>query len=220
MDLEEYKTIRDEMLQRFRWTLELSFFAVASTGALLSWLSTGSGRESNPYLFILIGLAIIFFVFYSYRNVLQKTYSLGSYLVLFHEIDKKGFRWHLLSRLRREMIGEKSDWGTDGRRGGLLLVLLSIADIGGPLYLLRENMSILADGCVDVFKLVTIVFSVALLILLSITAYNLFNMAKFMHSDMREWMQVKDEVAKDPNLPVNALKRVMESSHKQKQTPP
>ena len=90
MDLEEYKTIRDEMVQRFRWTFEISFFAVASTGALLSWLSIAE-IKSYPLLPICAGLGIISFLFYSYRVLLEGIYNSGSYLAVFHEGNEQNF---------------------------------------------------------------------------------------------------------------------------------
>ncbi len=203
MKIEEYKTIRSEMLQRFRWTIELAFFAVASTGALLSWLSTKSGEpDLNPYLFICVGLGIVVFVFNSYLNVLQGIYNQGSYLVFFHEVKEQDYNWHVLSRLQKESIGEESNWGRDGRRGGLLSVILVSVNIFGPLWFLKSNLFKL-----DWFYIVTMIFTAVLIYFVVRITYNLYSTRKFMQENMKEWLQIKENADNDPNFKENLIKR-------------
>lgn len=198
MNIEEYKSIRDEMLQRFRWTFEILFFAVASTGALLSWLSTISSQapsELNPFLFVCVGLGIISFLLYEYLEVLRGIYNQGSYLVVFHERNKQDFRWHTLNRFRKELVGGKSDWGRDGRRGGYLLAVLTTANIGGPLWFLRGNILVF-----DWFRILTIVIALILVTFLSIIAWNLFHTDKSMREQLRDWSQLRDNLEKDSSI--------------------
>lgn len=216
MGIEEYKSIRDEMLQRFRWDIELSFFAVGSTGALLSWLSTQSESKQNPYFFICVGLTIVIFIFYSYYNVLKGIYNQGSYLIFFHEAVEENSGWHCLSRFRKELMGKRSDWGSNGRRGGWLLVILALGNIFGPLYFLRGNINICAYGDVDWFKMVTILVAVGLLIPVSKIAWGLFHSRKFMHENMREWMHVRKKLGQEPKLLENTINKVIDSNATQK----
>lgn len=204
MNEEEYKTIRDEMLQRFRWNVELLFFAIASTGALLSWLSTKPSNELNPYLFIMVGLGIVGYIFYSYESILRQIYNQGSYLAIFHERDNEDFRWHLLNRFHKELIGEKSDWGKDGRRGAFALILLTIVNILGPLYFLRENI------CPnDMEKLGALIVVIVLGFLILIIIRRLFNTGEYMRENMKEWNQIKENQKADPNLLENKIKNVL-----------
>lgn len=109
---EEYKTIRGEMLQRFHWTRALLLFSLAATSTLLSWLFTRpEGEVPNPIFFIPVGLALVGFLFHSYRDVLEQIYHLGGYLLVFHELELKGqayalstLGFHTLSRYSHDMI--------------------------------------------------------------------------------------------------------------------
>jgi hypothetical protein len=210
MNPEEYKAIRDEMLQRLKWTFELVFFSIASTAALLSWLSTQapqaeSNPSMNPFLFACIGLVIIGYLFHSYRELLRQIYSQGSYLAVFYEGDEQGFNWHRLSRCNRPLIGLKSSWGRDGRRGALLLILLLVANIFGPLYLLRENMSF--DG----WQLSLFIFMIVLTLIVVRIIASLLTTAGFMKKDFDEWMQVKDTILKNPGLSSSVIKQLVGS---------
>jgi len=218
MNIEEYKSIRDEMLQRFRWTTELSVFSVVSTGALLSWLSTARGQiptELSPLLFIFVGLGIIGFIFYSYLELLRGIYNQGSYLTIFHERifdegNEQAFGWHALSRFRKELNKKEADWGRDGRRGGYLLLLLLIANLAGPLLLIWKTMDIFPPYWYkDWSILLPIAAVVGLVVWISITAWGLFHTRKFMKDNLKEWMQTKDNLKKDPNLLETTMKSVL-----------
>ncbi|MBN1761675.1 MAG: hypothetical protein JW878_01170 [Methanomicrobia archaeon] len=82
MNKEEYKTIREEMLMRFKWTFQLKIWAIIVTGVLLSWIATqrsgtSSLKELNPYLFIAVGLGIVGYIFYVYHDLLEGIYNQG-----------------------------------------------------------------------------------------------------------------------------------------------
>lgn len=204
MDVEEYKTIRDEMLQRFKWTVEISVFSVVSTGALLSWVFTKRSTETNPLLFICVGLGIVAYLFYAYLNILQGNYNRGSYLAVFHEVRERNFRWHNFNRFRNEMLREESDWGRDGKRGGYLLVILTFANISIPLLLLWNNLAI------DWYLLFIIVF-IVLYAWIWHTAFDLFKTRGFMIKNWKKWRKVKEELTKNPNLLEDTQKRVFGS---------
>ena len=213
MKIEEYKTIRDEMLQRFKWTTELSFFSVVSTGALLSWLSTkSSDKELNPFLFICVGVGILLFVFFSYLNILRAIYNQGGFLVFFHELGSQDFRWHIISRTQNELIGGKSDWGADGKRGGWLLILLLFTNIFGPLIFLKDN--ILSNF--DWFKILTVIIAITIIVFLVIIMCQLFNTKKFMKKNMDKWRRIKENISKESNLPEITLENVLKTSKKNK----
>lgn len=213
MNIEEYKTIRDEMLQRFRWTTELLFFAVGSTAALLSWLSSLATQSPaptrlNPLIFVSVGLGITTYLFFSYRETLGSIYQQGGYLAVFHEFSQQDFRWHLLRRFFNELRGEKSDWGRDGRRGGLLLLLLAIANVLGPVWFLREY---LGNIVVDLFNGVMIAIVLMLGAFICMIAWDLFTTARFMRQNLKKWMQIKDNLEKDPSLLGTTIERVLQS---------
>lgn len=198
MNAEEYKSIRDEMLQRFRWSLQLAFFAVVSTAALLAWLSTeASAAKSNPllspWLFACVGLVVTGYLFYSYRELLRQIYNQGSYLTVFYEKEQERLRWHCLSRFGNQWLGEKSDWGRDGRRGGFLMLFLLSANIGGPLWLLRENL----DFCGWNFLIFIIMIFLAIVVV--VIAWGLFTTRRFMLKNVGHWLKMKKELEKDPN---------------------
>ncbi len=201
MDMEEYKTIRQEMLLRFRWTTELFVFSVVSTGALLSWVFVkSSSTETNPFLLICVGLGIVSYIFYSYLNLLQQNYDRGSYLAVFHEGGEKGLKWHTVNRLRNELIGKKSNWGRDGKRGGFLLIILVIANILIPLLLLRDNLAM------DWYLLLIIVV-IALLLWIGFTACGLFKTGEYMRKSWKKWRQIKEKLEQDPNLLEDTIKK-------------
>jgi hypothetical protein len=211
VNAEEYKSIREEMIQRHRWTVELSFFSVASTGALLSWLSTKStSAELNPFLFICIGLGIVGFIFHSYLDVLRGIYNQGSYLVVFHERNIQSYSYHTLSRFRNELINKKSDWGKDGRRGGYLLILLMLANIVGTLWFLRANICDFGSDFVW-FKIVTILIALLLVCSICYIIYRLFNMRRFMMDNLKGWRQIRDNLEKTPDLLESTIKNVLDS---------
>ncbi|MCK4475230.1 MAG: hypothetical protein KAU16_00705 [Methanophagales archaeon] len=234
MNEEEYKTIRDEMLQGFRWTVELLFFAIASTGTLLSWLSTKRSEippnDLNPYLFIAVGLGIVGYIFYIYLTILKQVYNQGSYLAIFHERDNEDFRWHLLNRCYNKLIDKKSDggseegrgvvalilfripntigkklgWGSEGRRGAFALFLLLIANIMGPLCFLREN-----SWPIDREEGVALGLVIILGYWISTIIYNLWYTRDFMKENMKEWKKIKDKQEADPDLLEKTLENAL-----------
>lgn len=210
MDPEEYRTIRDEMLRRFGWTYHLLIFAIAATGALLSWLSQTTNLQLDPYPFICVGLGVIGIVFYSYVVLLQGIYNMGGYLAMFHDVHETGFRWHWLSRLRNELIGNKSDWGRDGKRGGWILIILAIANIAGPLWILRVANITTRPGTFfewvyllrpDGLEWVTFWIAVGIGCRMGKVLYDLFNTAEFMRENMQTWRQIKVNVEEKNDLP-------------------
>jgi hypothetical protein len=207
MKVEEYRTIRDEMLLRFRWSHGLLLFAFASTGALLSWLSTRQNMESCPYFFICIGLGIIGFVFYAHKDLLHGIYNLGSYLAVFHEeLEKPG--WHWLSRFRDDLLGPRSMWGADGRRGAIILAILAVANIGGPVWLLSKDLNFWSP--LDVLGLVTFMLAFPLSAMIAVIGWKLFHMADFMLGNMKKWKRIKKELERQPNLLKDTVSRVLD----------
>ncbi len=124
---------------------------------MLSWLSTNTKPDLDPFIFVTIGLGIISFLFHSYLDILQRIYNQGGYLAIFHEGNQKDLRWHLLSRLRGPLLGVQSSWGWDGKRGGCVLIMLIIANIGGPLWLLRQNIN--TSGAFVLFAIPLAIYS-------------------------------------------------------------
>lgn len=235
---EEYRTIRDEMQQRFHWTRALLLFSLAATATLLSWLLTRpEGEVFNPIFLIPVGLALIYFLFHSYRDVLEQIYHLGGYLLVFHELELKGqayalsiLGFHTLSRyghdmindadkeknahekiptrsrLRHLILGRGLRWGSDAKRGGVLLGLLTVANILGPLYLLSQS-----GWCISLnwLTIVAATFGGIFFCLILATEIGLWTMDVFVKEDVRHWLELRHNIDSDPSIVDKTLRKIL-----------
>jgi len=215
MNPEEYKTIREEMLLRFRWTFEIIFFSIVSTSAIISWLAVKRSEVvtsdnyffMNPFVFILVGLGIIAYLFSFYEKTLENIYKQGGYLAVFHELDDPTLRWHLLSRFQNDILKEKEKtpvktkkgrWGADGRNAARLLIILTLVNIFAPLVFLQENII-----PITVFDLLLIFFIIVIIIIIIYICYLLMYTQIFMKKDMGKWFDVKSKLSEEQILTDN-----------------
>ena len=202
----EYETIRNEMMQRFRWAFEVIFFSIISTSAIISWLavnrSQGLNSPGSPYLFIMIGLGIVAYLFWFYHKALEGIYNQGSYLAVFHELENNELNWHILSRFQNEIRGKSSKWGSDGRKAAGLLVLLAIVNIVAPLAFLHEKIipNSYLEGFID---LIIIIAIICLIIKITSIYQFLMKTKENMHKSMKKWFKVKEELSKKKILTDN-----------------
>lgn len=197
MNIEEYKTIREEMLSRFRWTFEVIFFSIVSTSAIISWLILKESEipPLGPYLLIIVGLGIVTYLFWFYSKTLKSIYKQGSYLIVFHELENDSLRWHILSRFQNKFRCHSSKWGSDGRNAAILLIILGFVNIVGPLCTLNGIiLSKLSDQILFVIMIVTIIF---LIIFLCIVFQSLWKTKEFMYENMNNWLNLKEKLCKD-----------------------
>lgn len=214
MNMEEYRTLRDEMLQRFRWTRQLLLFSVGTTAALLSWLFTKGGDDGlNPILFVFVGLGLISFLFYSYKGVLEQIYHIGGYLAIFHEGGADGLKFHRISRLGDDLLGEKAQWGKDPRRGVSLLFLLTIANCVGPFYIVKESGKWPA---LDEVTILSIAGAVIFMLIIISTGWGLWSMKKSIRKDMSKWLRLKEKLETEPSV----LERIIDDIREKPEAKP
>ena len=200
MKIEEYVTIRNEMTQRFRWTFEVIFFSILSTSTIISWLAIkrSEGLDSlnnmTPYLFIIIGLGIIMYLFWFYYKTLESIYSQGGYLAIFHELEDKELRWHILSRFQDEIGGKVSKWGRDGKNAGVLLFLLTFVNITGAPIFFYEKMIPGSNLDWNIFFVMILIIGM-LVIMIAYIIGDLIKTKEYMHKNMRMWFKIKEELS-------------------------
>lgn len=159
LQIEEYKTIRNEMLERFKESDKLLYYTIGSIGLIIAWLlslSPGNvGVVDQPFIYIggsWIVLVLVLYNMYSHYSTTKLIYIWGTYLAIFHELDNKEYiRFHLLNRFKNDIINSLKDrdnikekenlkkvelietWGFQAKSYNKLFILLSCASIIVPI---------------------------------------------------------------------------------------
>jgi len=99
-----------------------------------------------------------------------------------------------------------SYWGKDGRRGGILLLLLVGADSLGPAWLLRENLGRSLCYWPNWFLIMGLLIVGGIVYKLTEA---LFATERRMMTNLRDWMRTKEYVDKHPDLR-DAIERILD----------
>lgn len=218
MNESEYKTLRDEMLQRSRAAESLPTFSITAAAILYSWLATQAPylNFENPFFFVLIGQIIISFAFFRYLLILKTHCDRGSYLATFYELSKVKLlkddinleitidtqdnpSWHILNRVNKYIINTSKieipiKWA---RKSGIILFpFLTLAVWIAPLYLLEKSISLNNPD-----QLITLIIS----FLFSIVSFvylmgNFLTMDNFMFKNMSKWILLRAILEEKPNI--------------------
>lgn len=227
---EEYQTIRDEMLQKFKRTEELLIFSVTSTAVLLAWLVTQIDNASipSPFVFTTIGLIMIAYFFYLFLITIRQIYHQGGYLSAFHETAESGLTYHTLTRFfdyfkkgnKNQKI--KSRWGRNGKIAAIILLLLTILNSFGPLFLFSEeiikNPIITIQSWIDNLnqystQLFFFTITIVVVCIIFIEIYFLWTTKTFMEKDLLHWLEIAKELEKKPNFLINGVNKNEESDN-------
>lgn len=125
--VEEYQTVRDEQLARFRIVFDGTRYGVSGFFALIAFqflLNSDQfgGAPIPAVLFAILLQALVLVVGFWAYNEYTRIYMLGSFLKIFWEQDRMG----LITVMRSELPGTL--WGTDSRATSLVLLILTVVN--------------------------------------------------------------------------------------------
>ena len=223
MEIEEYNTIRAEMLQKFKRLDELLIFSITASGVLLAWFAT---QVDNPFwmtilVFSVVGLGITLCVFYIYGVILKQIYNQGSYLAVFHETNNSSINYHRLTRFFYALKDNSpkklllQEWGKDGRVAARILIILTVVNLAAPWFLhcnfIDSFTKINLCGQLLSVTIILLVYFPFLLLIIRERG-SLMKTSSYVIKNMIDWSNIKTKMDENSNFLNNTIKNILEKN--------
>lgn len=183
---EEYATLREEMLELFRFCRQLLYWTLVLVVGGVAWqignlnqqlsnlqknLPQGFGLSNS--IFAVILLAAIFLSFLVYLSYMWHIYNIGGFIAVFWESrhNKRGLKWHRFSRNKPRARGSFI-FGMMNTSTALIYSIASIASVAILWVTTPKGESFLAPWIICIFE------AIALFLLMHLLGKNMRSMEK------------------------------------------